>query len=127
MNALEPSMPLVISHLPELQAKAADSANQAIKVRRFINYCLITLMLLQSDHLSVEKLLIHTTHERAKQMLQQIKQKLQHAQLGECVLSGSPVILQLSFLQPCMPSEKLLITVDTLTGQFLVHMPQFGN
>lgn len=70
-------------------------------------------------------MLIHTTYERAKLKLIQLKKEFEEKSVGECLLSGSPAVLQVSFLQPCMTSERLLISVDTLTGHFLVHIPQF--
>lgn len=72
-------------------------------------------------------MLIHTTHERAKQKLNLLKREFYDKGIGECHLSGSPAVLHVSFLQPCMISERLLISVDVLTGYFLAHIPQFEN
>ena len=77
--------------------------------------------------MSIEKILIHTTHERAKQSLSNLQRELRDKRVGECQLSGSPAVLQVSVLQPCMSSERLLISVDALTGLFLAHIPQFGK
>jgi mediator of RNA polymerase II transcription subunit 14 len=111
IDSAEPSRPLQVSHYPELGTKEALQTYQAIK----------------SDYLSIEKVLIHTTYERAKQKLIQLKKEFEEKDVGECLLSGSPAVLQVSFLQPCMTSERLLISVDTLTGHFLVHIPQFDE
>lgn len=42
-------------------------------------------------------------------------------------IAGSPAVLHIPILQPCMISEELLITVDTHSGHFLAHVPQFGK
>ena len=43
------------------------------------------------------------------------------------VLSGSPAVLSVPILQPCLRSEQLLITVDTHTGVLMAHIPQYEN
>ena len=96
-------------HFPELDVKESLNTYEAIK----------------SDYFSIEKILIQTTYERAKQKLIQLKKEFDEKNVGHCLLSGSPAVLQISFLQPCMTSERLLISVDSLTGHFLVHIPQF--
>lgn len=40
-------------------------------------------------------------------------------------LQGSPAILSVAILQPCLRAEQLLITVDTHTGMFQCHVPQY--
>ncbi|XP_076370105.1 mediator complex subunit 14 isoform X1 [Tachypleus tridentatus] len=106
----DPSKPLQVTHIPRLNVIEAGQTEQAIK----------------SDHLSIEKLLIHTIHIRTKQKLTELKEEL-ISRLGEteCSMGGSPAILHFPLLQPCMQSEQLLITVDTHTGYFLAHIPQF--
>ena len=104
---------IVVSHLPELGDKA-DLANQAIK----------------SDVLSIEKLLICTTHERAKKILLQFCEKFENTKYGKSFnyeICGLPPVLQISYLKPCMDSEKLTLSVDVLTGLIMVHIPQFDN
>lgn len=40
-------------------------------------------------------------------------------------LQGSPAILSVAILQPCLRAEQLLITVDTHTGMLQSHVPQY--
>ncbi|KAG7153507.1 Mediator of RNA polymerase II transcription subunit 14-like [Homarus americanus] len=58
---------------------------------------------IRSDHLSIERLLVHSQ------------------------LSGSPAVLHVPILQPNLRSEQLLITVDTHTGVLLPHVPQYDS
>ncbi|CAG2112067.1 unnamed protein product, partial [Medioppia subpectinata] len=109
IDSAQPSRPLQVIHFPELETKDTVQTCDAIK----------------SDYFSIEKILIQTTYERAKQKLIQLKKEFDDKSVGLSVLSGSPSVLQVSFLQPCMTSERLLISVDTLTGSFLTHIPQF--
>ena len=104
--------PLQILHNPPLSSKDSEVAEQSIR----------------SDHLSVEKLLIHTIYMRARTRLHELKQELMpmlgQRQQSECVVQGSPAVLHLPVLSPCLRSEQLLITVDTRTGSLLAHIPQ---
>ncbi|XP_071034254.1 mediator of RNA polymerase II transcription subunit 14 isoform X1 [Parasteatoda tepidariorum] len=110
MDPNDPSKPLQVTHVPHLSHKDAQLADQAIK----------------SDFLSVEKLLIHTVHIRTKHKLQELSDILKPLLgLTEYTISGSPAVLHVPILQPCMISEELLITVNTHTGHFLAHVPQF--
>jgi len=46
----------------------------------------------------------------------------------EATLHGSPALLSVPILQPCLRSEQLVISVDTHSGVFLAHVPQYeGN
>lgn len=40
-------------------------------------------------------------------------------------LAGSPAILSVPVLQPCLRAELLLVTVDTHTGMLQCHVPQY--
>jgi hypothetical protein len=40
-------------------------------------------------------------------------------------LAGSPAILSVPILQPCLRAELLLVTVDTHTGMLQCHVPQY--
>ncbi|XP_064456763.1 mediator of RNA polymerase II transcription subunit 14-like isoform X2 [Ornithodoros turicata] len=110
VDTWNPGKPLRVAHTPSLGAREANWADQAIK----------------SEFLSIEKLLIQTIHIRTKEKLAHIRDRLQTT-IGNqthCIISGSPAILQVPLLQPCMESENLLITVDTHTGYFLAFVPQ---
>lgn len=104
--------PLQIVHNPPLSSKDSEVAEQSIR----------------SDQLSVEKLLIHTIYMRARNRLHELKQELQpklgQRQQSDCVVQGSPAVLHLPILSPCLRSEQLLITVDTRTGSLQAHIPQ---
>ncbi|XP_037511801.1 mediator of RNA polymerase II transcription subunit 14 [Rhipicephalus sanguineus] len=112
VDPVDPGKPLRVAHNPMLPHKDALWADQAIK----------------SEFLSVEKLLIQTIHIRTKQRLSDLRDRLKSF-LGssiECPIQGSPAVLQVPLLQPCMQSENLLVTVDTHTGYFLAFVPQYN-
>lgn len=112
VDPVDPGKPLRVAHNPTLPHKDAVWADQAIK----------------SEFLSVEKLLIQTIHIRTKQRLSDLRDRLKGF-LGpslECAIQGSPAMLQVPLLQPCMQSEHLLVTVDTHTGYFLAFVPQYN-
>ena len=44
-----------------------------------------------------------------------------------CILLGTPPVLSIPILQPCLRSEQLLVTIDTHTGVFTVHVPQYED
>jgi len=103
--------PLQIIHHPPLSNKDSEVAEQSIR----------------SDQLSLEKLLIHTIYMRTRSRLLELKQELLPKlgqQQSDCVIQGSPAVLHLPILSPCLRSEQLLITVDTRTGNFQAHIPQ---
>jgi len=103
--------PLQIVHNPPLSTKDSELAEQSIR----------------SDQLSLEKLLTHTIYMRTRSRLQELKQELQPKlghQQAECLVQGSPAVLHLPILFPCLRSEQLLITVNTHTGSLQAHIPQ---
>jgi mediator of RNA polymerase II transcription subunit 14 len=103
--------PLQILHNPPLSTKDSEMAEQSIR----------------SDHLSLEKLLTHTIYMRTRTRLSELKVELQPKlghQQADCVVQGSPPVLHLPILSPCLRSEQLLITVDTRTGSLQAHIPQ---
>lgn len=103
--------PLQILHNPPLSTKDSEMAEQSIR----------------SDQLSLEKLLIHTIYMRTRTRLLELKVELQPKlgqQHADCIVQGSPPVLHLPILSPCLRSEQLLITVDTRTGSLQAHIPQ---
>lgn len=114
VDPTEPSKPLMVLHTPSLGSKESEIAERAIR----------------SDHLSIERLLVHTIYLRTKIRLSELKQEMD-SKLGndaeKCQLSGSPAVLHVPILQPNLRSEQLLITVDTHTGVLLPHIPQYDN
>ncbi|KAI4496983.1 hypothetical protein M0802_007931 [Mischocyttarus mexicanus] len=106
----DPARPLAVVHVPSLGSKESEIADRAIR----------------SDQLSMECLLVHTIYIRTRSRLSELKQELQ-AMLKdvECTLAGSPAILSVPVLQPCLRAELLLVTVDTHTGMLQCHVPQY--
>ncbi|XP_070163425.1 mediator of RNA polymerase II transcription subunit 14 isoform X4 [Polyergus mexicanus] len=106
----DPARPLAVVHIPSLGSKESEIAHRAIR----------------SDQLSMECLLVHTIYIRTRSRLSELKQELQTMLKDvECTLAGSPAILSVPILQPCLRAELLLITVDTHTGMLQCHVPQY--
>lgn len=106
----DPAKPLAIQHTPSLINKECEVSEVAIR----------------SNLLSMEYLLVHTIYIRTRNRLTDLKQELQSMFKGmECTLAGSPAILSVPVLQPCLRSEFLLISVDTHTGKLQCHIPQY--
>lgn len=106
--------PLMLVHSPTLTLKEAQLAERSIRTER----------------LSVESLLVHTIYVRTRARLTDLKATVQdRLKLGgvEAQLHGSPAVLSIPILQPCLRSEQLLVSVDTHTGKFLAHVPQYPN
>ena len=66
--------------------------------------------------------MVHTIYVRTRARLSELKTELQK-RLGlgdvEPTLHGSPAVLAIPILQPCLRAEQLLISVDTHTGTTL--------
>ncbi|XP_032682223.1 mediator of RNA polymerase II transcription subunit 14 isoform X1 [Odontomachus brunneus] len=106
----DPARPLAVVHIPSLGSKESEIAHRAIR----------------SDQLSMECLLVHTIYIRTRSRLTELKQELQTMLKDvECTLAGSPAILSVPILQPCLRAELLLVTVDTHTGMLQCHVPQY--
>ncbi|EEB11666.1 CRSP complex subunit, putative [Pediculus humanus corporis] len=106
----DPARPLTVVHVPSLGGKESEIADKAIR----------------SDILSMERLLVHTIYVRTKARLSELKQELESVLKDiECQLQGSPAILSVPVLQPCLRAENLLVTVDTHTGMLQCHIPQY--
>ena len=106
--------PLMVVHSPSLTLREAQLAERSIRTER----------------LSVESLLVHTIYVRTRARLTDLKNTVQERlRLGgvEASLHGSPAVLSVPILQPCLRSEQLLVSVDTHTGIFLAHVPQYPN
>jgi mediator of RNA polymerase II transcription subunit 14 len=106
----DPARPLAVLHVPSLGNKESEIADRAIR----------------SEILSMERLLVHTIYVRTRSRLHDIKLEVQGMlKEVECNLQGSPAILSVAILQPCLRAEQLLITVDTHTGMLQCHVPQY--
>ncbi|XP_054267906.1 mediator of RNA polymerase II transcription subunit 14-like [Macrosteles quadrilineatus] len=112
----DPARPLSVVHVPTLGNKVGLSTEETEIADRAI----------RSDLLSMERLLVHTIYVRTKSRLSDLKTELQTMLKDvECQLQGSPAILSVPVLQPCLKAESLLITVDTHTGMLQCHVPQY--
>ncbi|EEZ97239.1 Mediator of RNA polymerase II transcription subunit 14-like Protein [Tribolium castaneum] len=110
VDAHDPARPLAVLHVPSLGNKESEIADRAIR----------------SEILSMERLLVHTIYVRTRSRLSDIKLEIQGmVKEVECNLQGSPAILSIAILQPCLRAEQLLITVDTHTGMLQCHVPQY--
>ncbi|CAH0553803.1 unnamed protein product [Brassicogethes aeneus] len=108
----EPARQLAVVHIPSLGNKECEITDRAIR----------------SEVLSMERLLVHTIYVRTKSRLTDIKLELQGMLKNvECNLQGSPAILSVAILQPCLRAEQVLITVDTHTGMLQCHVPQYDS
>ncbi|XP_065213759.1 mediator of RNA polymerase II transcription subunit 14-like isoform X2 [Planococcus citri] len=107
-----PDRPLNVVHVPSLECAEIDSMEET----------------LNTDHLSMEKLLVHTIYIRSKNRLIELKKEIKSTVKGiRYDLQGTPAILSVAVLWPCLPAEQLLVTVDTHTGMIQCHIPQYGN
>ncbi|QQP57449.1 Uncharacterized protein FKW44_002448, partial [Caligus rogercresseyi] len=85
---------------------------------------------MKSDHLSLERLLVQSIYVRTKSRLRDLKTELEtRLQLrdAQASLHGSPAILSVPILQPCLRSEQLIIAIDTHSGVFLAHVPGYES
>lgn len=110
IDSTDPSKPLQIKHSPELSSRTFAKSMQA-------------------NILSIEKLLFFTTHERSKIKLINLKKLFEEKTNLSlvCDVVELPAVLHVSFIQPCMSSEQLLISIDMLTGLFLAHIPAYED
>ncbi|XP_065205637.1 mediator of RNA polymerase II transcription subunit 14 [Planococcus citri] len=107
-----PDRPLSIVHVPSLGCSETDMVEETIS----------------TDHLSMEKLLVHTIYIRTKNRLVELKKEIKSKVKGiQYTLQGTPAILSLSILIPCLRAEQLLVTVDTHTGMIQCHIPQYSS
>ncbi|XP_014256171.1 mediator of RNA polymerase II transcription subunit 14 [Cimex lectularius] len=110
VDSHDPARPLSVSHVPNLGKKESRLADRAIR----------------SELLSMERLLVHTIYTRSKARLEELKLELQTLLPAvQCVVQGSPAVLMVPVVQPCLRAEQLLITVDTHTGMLQCHVPKY--
>ena len=87
--------PLTVCHVPPLSHNAADAD-------------LATEKAIRSEHISMERLLVHSIYVRTKSRLNDLRTDLQkRLNLGdvEATLHGSPAVLSVPILQPCLRYE----------------------
>ena len=100
----DPNRPLSILHMPPLSIKDLELTEKVIR----------------SENLSMERLLVHSIYVRTRARLLDLKSDIQDRLLKgsdiEANLHGTPPVLSIPILQPCLRSELLLVTIDTHTG-----------
>ncbi|XP_043223029.1 mediator of RNA polymerase II transcription subunit 14-like [Amphibalanus amphitrite] len=105
--------PLLVTHWPPLQdSRSAEQAERAVR----------------SDRLSLERLLVHTIHLRSRAVLADMREQLARlVQLPaeQLTLAGSPAVLSVPLLQPCLKGEHLLVAVDVHRGTLSAHVPLY--
>uniref|UniRef100_A0A1I8PUW4 Mediator of RNA polymerase II transcription subunit 14 n=1 Tax=Stomoxys calcitrans TaxID=35570 RepID=A0A1I8PUW4_STOCA len=102
--------PLAVVHIPSLGAKeSAEVADRAVR----------------SDHLSMERLIVHTVYIRSVSRLSDLKLDFQaFLKDVDFNLQGTPAILTVPVLTPCLRAEQIHITIDTHTGMLRCHVPK---
>lgn len=107
--------PLTIVHMPPLSLADMEMTEKVIR----------------SENLSMERLLVHSIYVRTRARLMDLKAEVQERLLKgsdiEATLHGTPPVLSIPILQPCLRSELLLVTIDTHTGVFMAHVPQYNE
>ncbi|XP_055589648.1 mediator of RNA polymerase II transcription subunit 14 [Uranotaenia lowii] len=100
---------LAILHMPSIGNKEVDIADRAVR----------------SDLLSMERLLVHTVYVRSLARLNDLKTELQlFLKDVDYNISGTPAMLTVPVLNPCLRAEQIHITVDTHTGMLRCHVPK---
>ncbi|KAL3884058.1 hypothetical protein ACJMK2_030281 [Sinanodonta woodiana] len=99
--------PLQISHTPTMSPEENRKVGLAI----------------QSEHLSIENLLMQTIEVRTYAKLKELAKDLQRFVDGKCEVRDLPVALYIPVTYPCLLSEQLRITVDSRRGTLLASLP----
>ena len=107
VDQADPAQPLGVSHQPPLTAEEAAQTGEGLKTNQ------------------LEKIMVHTVYLRSRNRLSELRKEVELALGTECTLHGSPPVLSIPVLTPCMKSEQILVSVNTNTGSYLVHVPQF--
>lgn len=102
--------PLAVFHIPSIGNKeSSEVADRAVR----------------SDLLSMERLLVHTVYIRSITRLSEVKSEFQtFLKDVDYNLLGTPAILTIPVLSPCLRAEQIHITVDTHTGILHCHVPK---
>ncbi|XP_055842956.1 mediator of RNA polymerase II transcription subunit 14 isoform X2 [Episyrphus balteatus] len=102
--------PLAVVHVPSLGAKeSSEVADRAVR----------------TEHLSMERLIVHTVYIRSVSRLSDLKLEFQSFLKDvDFNLQGTPAILTVPVLNPCLRAEQVHITIDTHTGMLKCHVPK---
>lgn len=109
-DPIDGAKPLAVYHVPSIGGtKESEVADRAVR----------------SDMLSMERLLVHTVYIRSLARLNDLKAEFQmFMKETECLLQGTPAILTVPVLYPCLRAEQIHITVDTHSGRLHCHVPK---
>ena len=83
--------------------------------------------MLQSDHLSVEKLLVHTVQVRILAKLKELEREFRLIVSGPCEIRDLPTVLYVPVVHPCLKSEMLCVSIDIMKGNYLVSIAEKGK
>lgn len=75
-------------------------------------------------NVSIEQLIASTIQQRAVIKLNELASELRDKKYGTCTIYGVPSLLHVCCLDPCTPSEELIISLD-LNGAYMAHVPQY--
>ncbi|XP_063699988.1 mediator of RNA polymerase II transcription subunit 14 [Culicoides brevitarsis] len=109
-DPIDGAKPLAVYHVPSIGGtKESEVADRAVR----------------SDMLSMERLLVHTVYIRSLARLNDLKAEFQMFMKDtEFLLQGTPAILTIPVLTPCLRAEQVHITVDTHSGRLHCHVPK---
>lgn len=109
-DPIDGAKPLAIHHVPSIGGnKESEVADRAVR----------------SDMLSMERLLVHTVYIRSLARLTDLKAEFQTFMKDvDFHLQGTPAILTIPVLFPCLRAEQIHITVDTHSGRLHCHVPK---
>lgn len=105
------SKPLKLLHQPELVCDGGYVDHNKDNIFR-------------PGNVSIEQLITDTIQKRAYIKLNLLANELRDKKYGRCTISGIPSLLHVCCLDPCAPSEELIISID-LNGSYLAHVPQY--
>jgi len=113
VNPDDARKPLFISHSPLIEY---SGRSKELDIRTN----------LKSEKLSIEKLLVETAQTRSVIALDSVLAAFPGAK-STCALRGTPPVLSISILEPCVPSEMLNVAVSIRTGNYQLSIPVFPS
>jgi hypothetical protein len=84
VDAVDPALPLGVTHQPALPAIEAAQSAEGLKTNE------------------LEKIIVQTVHLRSKHRLTELKKEVEIYLSLECVLLGTPPVLSIPILAPCL-------------------------
>lgn len=84
VDPVDPALPLGVTHQPNLPAGEAAQTAEGLKTNQ------------------LEKILVQTVHLRSKHRLAELQKEVEIYLSLECTLQGSPPVLSIPILSPCI-------------------------